>query len=120
MTIAFLIYIAIGSLDWFIKEFQCYPNKRIDTIFWRTVWAVLVYAVAFALVLLFTKPIYLLMFLTEDFVYYGWRTLVYREPLDDKFYLPFTLFGKSYFKMQTVAVVWGVSVVVVVLLSIFN
>ncbi len=112
MLIAFLIYFLVGTLDWLIKEYQCYPNKRVDTLFWKTIWAIIVYAVAIALILIFSQWYWLLAILTEDMVYYTWRAVIYKEKFSDTFYLPITVFGISSFPMKTVLKFWLLTIVI--------
>ena len=117
MIIVFLIYFIVGSIDWIIKEYSCYPQKRTDTFFWRTIWAFIVYGVAVTLILVFSQWYWIIAVLTEDIVYYSWRAVVYKEKFSDTFYLPFTVFGISSFPMSTVINFWAITIIISIIIG---
>ena len=112
MITALLIYFIIGTFDWLIKEYSCYPKKRTDTFFWKTIWAFIVYGAAITLVLVFSQWYWIVSILTEDMVYYTWRMIVYKEKFSDTFYLPFTVFGISSFPMSAVVKFWLITIII--------
>lgn len=112
MITALLIYFVIGTVDWLIKEYACYPDKRKDTLFWQTIWAIIVYAVVSTLILVFSKWYWLLAILTEDITYYLWRAIIYKEKFSETFYLPITVFGISSFPMEGVIKFWLLTIVI--------
>lgn len=117
MLTALLIYFFVGTLDWLIKEYSCYPEKRKDSLFWKTIWAVIVYAVTITLILTFSQWYWILAILTEDMVYYAWRAVVYKEKFSDTFYLPFTVFGIGSFPMNIVINFWAITIITSIIIG---